>query len=70
MSIAALGCGGASRLGQAYGESESHSIGIVHAALDAGVTLIDTAAVYGTEGIVGKALADRREGLIISTKVG
>lgn len=69
VSIAGLGCGGASRLGRASGKSEAHSIRIVHAALDAGVTLVDTAAGYGTEGIVGKALADRREGVVLSTKV-
>ena len=58
VSAAGLGCGGASRLGQSYGESEAHSIGIVRAAIDSGVTLIDTAAYYGTEGIVGEAVRD------------
>jgi aryl-alcohol dehydrogenase-like predicted oxidoreductase len=41
------------------------------AALDAGVTLIDTARSYGlSEERLGRALAGRREGLLLSTKVG
>ena len=57
-SVAGLGCGGHSRLGQATGRSEKESIEIVKRALDLGVDFIDTARVYGTEGIVGKASRD------------
>ncbi len=56
VSVAGLGCGGFSRLGQGQGSSVAHSIGVVRAALDAGVNFIDTAAQYGTEDIVGQAL--------------
>lgn len=49
VSVAGLGCGGGSRLGMARNESEAHSIGLVHQAMDLGVNLIDTARNYGTE---------------------
>ncbi len=49
------------------------SIRIIHAALDAGITFIDTADVYSrgeSEEIVGKALADgRRDNVVLATKV-
>lgn len=67
-SVAGLGCGGHSGLGQATGRSEKESIEIVKRALDLGVNFIDTARVYGTEGIVGKAIAGRREEVVLSTK--
>lgn len=69
VSVAGLGCGGHSRLGTATGKSEAESIAIVQTALDLGINMIDTAEVYGTEAIVGKALAGRRrEHVIVSTK--
>jgi aryl-alcohol dehydrogenase-like predicted oxidoreductase len=69
VSVAGLGCGGNSRIGQGAGLSEADSIALVRAALDLGVNLIDTAAIYGTEGIVGKAIKGRpRESVVISTK--
>lgn len=69
VSIAGLGCGGASRLGQATGKSEQESIAVVRLALDLGINLFDTAEAYGTEAIVGKALAAvPRHQVIISTK--
>ncbi len=56
------------------GSDEREAIKTIHAALDAGINLIDTAPVYGfgrAEEIVGKALAgDRRGKAIIATKVG
>jgi aryl-alcohol dehydrogenase-like predicted oxidoreductase len=45
---------------------------IVHAALDAGINFVDTADVYsagGSEEIVGKALAGRRDRVVLATKV-
>lgn len=69
VGVAGLGCGGHSRLGQATGSTSEESIAIVQRALDLGITLIDTARVYGTEEIVGKALAHRRSEVVISTKV-
>src|ERR1700678_4242325 len=57
------------------GTDEGESIRTIHAALDKGVNLIDTAPVYGfgvSEEIVGKALdtAKLRDRAILSTKVG
>jgi methylglyoxal reductase len=55
------------------GTDEAESISAIHASLDAGVTLIDTAPAYGmgrAEEIVGKALEGRREQAIIATKCG
>ena len=57
------------------GSNESDAIATIHAALDRGINLIDTAPVYGfgrSEEIVGKALADggRRKRVYIATKVG
>lgn len=69
VSVAGLGCGGPSRLGTATGKSEQESIAVVRRALDLGINLIDTAEVYGTEAIVGKALADTpRDQVIVATK--
>ncbi len=69
VSVASLGAGGKSRLGQAQGASFDHSVGLVRQALDAGVTLLDTAQIYGTEEIVGAAVKGRRDSVVISTKV-
>lgn len=69
VSVAGLGCGGASRLGLATGKSEADAIGIVQGALDLGVNFIDTAQFYGTERVVGKAIEKRdRDSVVISTK--
>ena len=56
------------------GTDDAESIRTIHAALDRGITLIDTAPVYGfgrSEEIVGKALAEgsRRAGVVLATKV-
>lgn len=68
VSVAGLGCGGHSRLGQSYGATEAESIAVVHRALDLGVNLVDTAQAYGTEAIVGAALRGRRDEVVVSTK--
>jgi aryl-alcohol dehydrogenase-like predicted oxidoreductase len=57
------------------GSNESDAVSTIHAALDRGINLIDTAPVYGfgrSEEIVGKALAagGRRKRAFIATKVG
>jgi L-galactose dehydrogenase len=70
VSVVGLGCGGHSRLGQRQGASKRDSIELVRNAIDLGVTFIDTARQYGTEDIVGEALQGRREGIVVSTKVG
>jgi aryl-alcohol dehydrogenase-like predicted oxidoreductase len=69
VSVAGLGCGGFSRLGLGTGQSPDHAAGIVRQALDLGVNLIDTAAVYGTEDVVGAALKDvPRDSVVVCTK--
>ncbi len=70
VSAMGIGAGGPSRLGQRDGlRSEAESVALVLQALDAGVNFIDTAEAYGTEEIVGKAVAQRDRGqIIISSK--
>ncbi len=69
VSVAGLGCGGHSRLGQTSGASESDSVAVVQRAIDLGINFIDTARAYRTETIVGKAIAGKRESVVLSTKV-
>ena len=69
VSVAGLGCGGFSQLGLGRGKSEAEAVALIHRALDLGVNLFDTAAAYGTEAVLGKALAAvRREEVVIATK--
>jgi aryl-alcohol dehydrogenase-like predicted oxidoreductase len=69
VSVAGLGCGGFSRLGFGTGGDEAGAIAIVHDALALGVNLFDTAAAYGTEAVLGKAIkAVPREQVVICTK--
>ena len=68
VSVAGLGAGGHSRLGLSTGKTEAEAIALIHAALDLGVNLIDTASAYGTEAVVGKALAGRRQGVVLASK--
>ena len=52
---------------------EKASIRVIHAALDAGITLIDTAPSYGwgrAEEVLGRAVRGRREQAVIATKCG
>jgi aryl-alcohol dehydrogenase-like predicted oxidoreductase len=52
---------------------EDESLAIIQAALDAGVNFLDTADKYGngaSERVVGKALAGRRDEIVLATKVG
>jgi 1-deoxyxylulose-5-phosphate synthase len=63
-------CLGTMNFGQRTAEPDA--IRILHAALDAGLNFVDTADVYSageSERIVGKALADRRDRVILATKV-
>jgi len=69
VSVAGLGCGGFSRLGLGTGKSEADAIRLVGEAFALGVNLFDTAAVYGTEAVLGKALkALPRDQVVITTK--
>jgi len=69
VSVMGLGCGGPSRIGQATGNSEEESVAIVRYGLNSGINFIDTAEIYRTEKIVGKAIEGfNREDLVLSTK--
>lgn len=69
VTVLGLGAGGNSRLGLSNGQTEEHAADVVRAALDMGVTLVDTARVYGTERAVGLALQGRqRGGVVLSSK--
>jgi aryl-alcohol dehydrogenase-like predicted oxidoreductase len=71
VSAEGLGCMGMS---YAYGEGdEEGGIATIHRALELGVTLLDTAEVYGpfvNEELVGRAVAGRRDEVEIATKFG
>ena len=71
VSTMGLGCMGMSEF---YGTiDEDESIATIHAALDAGVDFLDTADMYGpftNEKLVGRAIAGRREQVVIATKFG
>jgi aryl-alcohol dehydrogenase-like predicted oxidoreductase len=65
-------CLGAMMFGAWGNPDHDDSVRIIHAALDAGINFIDTADVYSageSETIVGKAIAGRRDRLVIATKV-
>src|SRR5712692_2793180 len=70
VSVAGLGCGGPSRLGMRDGaQGERNALAIIRQAFDLGINFLDTAQNYGTEQVVGKAIAGiSREGIVISTK--
>ena len=71
VSALGLGCMGMS---QSYGTpDDAESMATIHRALELGVTLFDTAEVYGpytNEALLGRALAGRRDRAIVATKFG
>jgi len=71
VSALGLGCMGMSEF---YGATDDHTaVAVIRRALDLGVTLLDTADMYGpftNEQLVGRAIADRRERVVLATKFG
>jgi len=72
VSTIGFGCWGIAG-GAMWGEQdEADSIAALHAAVDEGITFFDTAEGYGngySEEVVGRALGDRRDSVVIATKV-
>jgi aryl-alcohol dehydrogenase-like predicted oxidoreductase len=68
-----LGAMGMSTAFTGAGKDDAESIRTIHRALDLGVTLLDTAEVYGpfkNEELVGEAIKDRRDRVVLATKFG
>ncbi|MGX5714582.1 aldo/keto reductase [Arthrobacter sp. MAHUQ-56] len=74
VSTVGLGCNNLGRANTAT-ESQDATDAVVHAAVDAGITLFDVADTYGrepglSETMLGKALGNRRAGVVLATKFG
>ncbi|GAA5198048.1 aldo/keto reductase [Rugosimonospora acidiphila] len=75
LEVARIGLGamGMSHGYSGAGSDDAESIRTIHRALDLGVTLIDTAEIYGpyvNEELVGRALRGRRDEVVLATKFG
>lgn len=73
LEVGAIGLGCMS-MSAVYGPGdEDEGVRTIHRALDQGATLLDTADVYGSTGneeLVGRAIADRRDEVVLATKFG
>ncbi|RMB61938.1 aldo/keto reductase [Tessaracoccus antarcticus] len=74
VSVVGLGCNNLGRAGTPT-QTQEGTDAVVHAAIDAGITLFDVADVYGSdpglsETMLGRALAGRRDEVVLATKFG
>jgi aryl-alcohol dehydrogenase-like predicted oxidoreductase len=70
IGLGAMSMSGYYNVGQG---SDAESIRTIHRALDLGVTFLDTAEIYGpyaNEELVGRAIKDRRDQIVVATKFG
>lgn len=61
---------GAMRLRERDDDPDRDPVAVIHAALDAGISLVDTADAYRNEELVGRAVRSRRDELVLASKFG
>ncbi len=72
-SMIGLGCMGGMSEFYGKGGDEKESIEVIHEAIDKGITMLDTADMYGigeNEKLVGKAITGKRSQVVLATKFG
>lgn len=73
IGVSAIGLGCMSLSGTYGASNDEAGIALIHEALDRGITFLDTSDAYGNghnETLVGKAIAGRRNGVVLATKFG
>ena len=74
VSALGLGCMGMSEFyGDAAQRSDAESVSVIHHAIERGVNFFDTSDIYGprtNEELVGRAISDRRDSVVLATKFG